>query len=221
MCWFGPLSSRLSGASHPDLPLWTRPPPPDLILTRFWPDSDLTLSFLSFFFLGKIARKTTKKTRIFYPCRTPKIPGKEWKTLNKTSSQGKKKQGIPKKKGKEGEGKSAFSGPNRVKIRSESGPNQVWGEGFGGGRVQRGRSGLEASVAPRKVLTLSASSDLFGFYFLFLVPVWLLKWVPGWVFPKKKSKKTKKRKKYEKKKILIPRKGSLSCSLNNATLESG
>ena len=51
--------------------------------------------------------------------------------------------------------KSAISGPNRVKIRSESGLNQVWREGFGGGRVQRGRSGWEGSVAPRKVLSLA------------------------------------------------------------------
>ena len=50
--------------------------------------------------------------------------------------------------------KFSFSGPNWVKIRSKSGLNQVLGEGFRGGRVQRGRSGWEGSVAPRKVLTL-------------------------------------------------------------------
>ena len=51
------------------------------------------------------ARKTTKKTRIFYSYRTPKIPGKEEKNGQKTrkSSQG-KKQGNPKKQGKEGQG---------------------------------------------------------------------------------------------------------------------
>ena len=33
---------------------------------------------------GKKARKTTKKTRMFYPCRTPKISGKEEKPLKET-----------------------------------------------------------------------------------------------------------------------------------------
>ena len=46
------------------------------------------------------------------------------------------------------------SGPNRVKSRSKSGPDQVRGEGFGGGRVQRGRSGWEGSVAPPESLDL-------------------------------------------------------------------
>ena len=41
-----------------------------------------TLSFLSLFFWKK-ARKTTKKTRIFYPNRTPEIPGKEGKNARK------------------------------------------------------------------------------------------------------------------------------------------
>ena len=56
-----------------------------------------SLSFLSLLF-WKVARKTTEKTRIFYPCRTPKIPGKKAKNSKKTrkSSQG-EKQGIPKK----------------------------------------------------------------------------------------------------------------------------
>ena len=36
-----------------------------------------------------------------------------------------------------------------VKIRSKLGPNEGPGEGFGGGRVQRGRSSWEGSVAPR------------------------------------------------------------------------
>ena len=34
-------------------------------------------------FFWKTARKTTKKTRIFYPCRTPKISGKEGKNAQK------------------------------------------------------------------------------------------------------------------------------------------
>ena len=42
------------------------------------------LPFSSFpCFFWKIARKTTKKTRIFYPCRTPKIPGKEGENAQK------------------------------------------------------------------------------------------------------------------------------------------
>ena len=42
----------------------------------------LALSFLSLFFRKK-AGKTTKKTRIFYPYRSPKIPGKEGKNARK------------------------------------------------------------------------------------------------------------------------------------------
>ena len=49
-------------------------------------------------------------------------------------------------------------GPEKADFVSESGqksgPNQVRGEGFGGGQGQRGRSGWEGSVAPRKVLIL-------------------------------------------------------------------
>ena len=40
-------------------------------------------SFPCFFFLGKKVAKTTKQTRIFYPYRTPKIPGKEGKNAQK------------------------------------------------------------------------------------------------------------------------------------------
>ena len=40
----------------------------------------VTLSFLVFW---KVARKTTKKARIFYPCRTPEISGKEGKNAQK------------------------------------------------------------------------------------------------------------------------------------------
>ena len=60
------------------------------------------------FFFWKMARTTTKKTRIFYAHRTPQIPGKEGKNAQK--KQGiltkvfLKKQGIPKKQGKEGQG---------------------------------------------------------------------------------------------------------------------
>ena len=53
-------------------------PPPRTV--RFPPLS--ALSFLSLFFWKK-ARKTTKKTRIFYPHRTSKIPGKEGKNAQK------------------------------------------------------------------------------------------------------------------------------------------
>ena len=43
----------------------------------------LVLPFLVFFFCWKMARKTTKKTRIFYPYWTPKTPGKEGKNAQK------------------------------------------------------------------------------------------------------------------------------------------
>ena len=42
-----------------------------------------TLSFLSLFFFWKKARKTTQKTRIFYPHRTPKILGNKGKNTQK------------------------------------------------------------------------------------------------------------------------------------------
>ena len=63
------------------------------------------LPFLVFFW--KKARKSAEKTRIFYPCQSPKIPGKEGKKLKKTRKSLKrgKKQGIPKKQGKEGQGR--------------------------------------------------------------------------------------------------------------------
>ena len=53
-----------------------------------------------------MARKTTQKTRIFYPYRTPKIPGKGGKNAqkNKEFLAGQKKQGIPQKQAKEGQG---------------------------------------------------------------------------------------------------------------------
>ena len=49
------------------------------------------LPFLVFFW--KTARKTTQKTRIFYPCRIPKIPGKEGKNAQKKKSRNSKKTG--------------------------------------------------------------------------------------------------------------------------------
>ena len=60
-------------------------------------------SFLGFLEKGK---ETTKKTRIFYSHRTPKIPGKEKKKRSKKQGIPRrgKKQGIPKKQGKEGQG---------------------------------------------------------------------------------------------------------------------
>ena len=58
----------------------------------------------------------------------------------------------------------------QVRIRSKSaGPDQIRGEGFGGGRVQRGRSGWERSVAPRKVLTV-LSKTVFGPFPIFGSP---------------------------------------------------
>ena len=52
------------------------------------------------------AGETTKKTRILYPYRTPKISGKEGKNAWKTQGNPRKekKQGNPKRQGKEGEG---------------------------------------------------------------------------------------------------------------------
>ena len=55
------------------------------------------LPFLAFW---KKARKTTKKTRIFYPYQTPRNPGKEGKKRSK-------KQGIPRKGKKQGIPKKA------------------------------------------------------------------------------------------------------------------
>ena len=63
----------------------------------FAPPFPVLPSFPCFFW--KKARKTAKKTRIFYPYRTPKIPGKEEKNAQKKtrkSLQG-KKQGNPQK----------------------------------------------------------------------------------------------------------------------------
>ena len=66
------------------------------------------------------------------------------------------------------------SGQNQVKSRTESGP-QVRGEGFGGGRVKRGRSGWEGSVAgelPRNYLCLFDSVNAWcAVFFPFLTPL--------------------------------------------------
>ena len=66
--------------------------------------SNPVLPFLVFW---KIAQKTTKKTRIFYPYRTPKIPGKEGENArkNKEFLAAEKTRNSKKKQGKEGQGK--------------------------------------------------------------------------------------------------------------------
>ena len=59
-----------------------------------------------------MARKTHQKTRIlFFPTKPLKSLGKEGKNTQKirNSLQGKKKQGIPQKQGKEGHGNSPSS----------------------------------------------------------------------------------------------------------------
>ena len=65
--------------------------------------------------------------------------------------------------------KSAFSGPNPVKIGSKW-FNHVRAEGLGGGRVQRGRSSWKGSVAPRKVLTKKF------IFVLFFLPEFRIAW---------------------------------------------
>ena len=84
--------------------------------------SKRTLSFLSFFFFfWKRHEKPPKKTRIFYPFRTPEIPGKEYpyrtpeipgkegKNARKNKelvAREKKHKELKKKQGKEGQGKA-------------------------------------------------------------------------------------------------------------------
>ena len=66
---------------------------------------DPVLPFLVFF--GKREGKPPKKQGFFYPRRTPKIPGKEGENAQKKKeilARKKKKQGIPKRQGKEGQG---------------------------------------------------------------------------------------------------------------------
>ena len=68
-----------------------------------WVHKDPCPSFPCFFWKRG---KPTKKTRIFIPTEPLKSLEKKGQTLEKTrnSSQGEKKQGIPKKQGKEGQG---------------------------------------------------------------------------------------------------------------------
>ena len=67
------------------------------------------LSFLSIVFLEN-GQENHQKNKDFYPCRTPKIPGKEGKNAQKKQGIPRtgKKQGIPKKQGKEGESNAAL-----------------------------------------------------------------------------------------------------------------
>ena len=91
-----PLVWKPPDWSSPNVQGCIKPP------NRFGASSPV-LPFLVFFW--KIARKTAKKTRIFYPCRTPKIPGKEGKNAQKTEFlAGKKNKEFQKKQGKEGQG---------------------------------------------------------------------------------------------------------------------
>ena len=62
-------------------------------------------------FSGKKIRKNTPKTRNFYPCRTPKILGKEGENTHRKgrNSLNRKKKGNPKKKqGKEDQGSNSI-----------------------------------------------------------------------------------------------------------------
>ena len=74
--------------------LWKQPQAPDLLSLPFW----------------KTARKTTKKARISYACRTPKVLGKEGKTLKITRNSFKKEKGKEIQKGKD----KKILGPSRV-----------------------------------------------------------------------------------------------------------
>ena len=53
-------------------------------------------------YFWKKERKTTPKTRIFYPCRTPKVPGKEGETAqnSEVSKRGRSKRGRTQKHAK-------------------------------------------------------------------------------------------------------------------------
>ena len=63
------------------------------------------------FSFPKKGRENHQKTRIFYPCRTPKIPGKEGKNAqeNKEILAGEKEQGIQKKTRKGSTGFEVFA----------------------------------------------------------------------------------------------------------------
>ena len=82
----------------------------ELVFNSFLPCPSFPCSF------WKQARQTTKKTRIFYPYRTPKIPGKEARNAQKSkdSSQGEKTRNSQKKTRKEGQGD--FSPPRGTHI---------------------------------------------------------------------------------------------------------
>ena len=73
--------------------------------------SKISSPVLPFLVFWKMTRKTSQETRIFYSHRTPKIPGKEGKDapIHKEFLARGKKQGIPKKQGKEGQGASLES----------------------------------------------------------------------------------------------------------------
>ena len=88
LCWVRAASGALFREQFPPLESWDDGFP-----------LENTLSFLSLFF-WKRARKTTKKTRIFYSYRTPKNPGKEEKNSqkNKEILAGEKNKEIPKNK---------------------------------------------------------------------------------------------------------------------------
>ena len=116
--------------------------------------SALSLSFLSLFF-GKKARKTTPKTRIFYPRRTPKIPGKEGKNAQKNKEILKKRgktRNSKKKQGKEGQG---FPRISRVIQRGKSlffsGDPRFWSK-----QARIGGSGL-VKKSPARLFCLSFS----------------------------------------------------------------
>ena len=98
-----PLWGVSEGLNNPkDRPSHTKKTTPDLPFLAFW----------------KTARKTTQKTRISYPWRTPKIPGKEGKMPKKQGIPWKgKRQGIPKKQGKEDQGRRVNFVSVREKIR--------------------------------------------------------------------------------------------------------
>ena len=66
-------------------------------------------------FLGKWQGKPSKKTRIFYPYRTPKIPGKEGKNAQKNkSSQGKKTNTHTHTRNSKKQGRTEFLSLNGV-----------------------------------------------------------------------------------------------------------
>ena len=93
-----------------------------------------TLIFFSLLF-WRTARKTTKKARIFYPCRTPKILGKEGKNAQKN------KEFLGKKKSKE------IQKSKEKKIREGLGMIHAF--------IKARRSGLRTSLVQRRSLRAS------------------------------------------------------------------